>query len=56
MAAGDLDFWSGELERRALAVQVGTIKGERIMGLLFAFMLMGVPILFAVFDLSQNKS
>lgn len=38
------------------ALHQGAVKGVDIMGLLFAAMLMGIPLVFALFDLSQTKA
>lgn len=35
---------------------IGALQGGLVMGLLFAFMLLGIPLLFAVYDLTQTKS
>jgi hypothetical protein len=37
-------------------VQWGSSAGGHVMGLLFAFAIMGLPLLFALFDLSQTKA
>jgi hypothetical protein len=34
----------------------GSSAGGHVMGLLFAFALMGLPLLFALYDLSQTKA